>query len=791
MRILSFATALAFFWTVPNEGRAADGLGVARPVVVPQVGVLQKTGTPPLALKRVTAGVEVRGNAATTQLDVQLTVNGKSPAVCDVLIPLPPNAKLLSVRPPADGAVKERAGFERQSGIVAKTTLRRLAVDLNDPAVLEFYGSNIVLLRSLTLSAGDDPVVTVRYRESAKTPGSVGRCLLPRSERLHYGTPWEISASIEPVKPVNALYCPSHPVVTNSTNGTVTAKVQGNATAEPGPFRLFWSSTDTAGIAGMVLAYPPRDGDDGYFLWLLQAPETASRPNPVKREITLVVDRSASMDGKRIREVREAANGVLGKLQPGDSFNIVTFNQGIDAYAKSPVNNTAANVAAAKTFLKNVQPRGGSNIHGALKTSLAQPAANGRLPIVLFFTDGLPTSGSPSEVKIRNLALKENPHRRRIYTVGIGVDLLSPLLNGLSAASGGRSTFVLPNEDVAKKVAPVIDRLQKPVLTDAKVSLQTADGKDAALVGAAASQPSKDARQSFRHVMPSEIPDLFAGDQVVVLGRYRGTGPRSLAVTGNYLGTTRSFRFPFDPKSASTAHAFLRRLWASRRIGQLVESIRQEGAKAPAPYAVRKQTPAPQLAARSKEVLQLTARYGVLTEYTAFLSRGEQSAADQSFAYSQLLKNLDDRAVRSRSGTGSVNQETNSTIQNGQVRLNSRNRFWNARMDCVNVGTVQQIGTLALFRRGNRWVDGRLLIAATSFPSWSLGTRGDLKKSPNAAKTIAFGSPSYWTLLDELSSEGRQGALALGGDLLLLRHGKPLLVTGPKQTPPEDLKARR
>jgi Ca-activated chloride channel homolog len=746
--------------------RGDDAIGIARPVVVPQVGVLQSNGTPSVSLRKVTAKIDVRGTTVTTQLDVHLQVKGKSPELCDVLVPVPPNAELLSVLPRGDGASKERAGFALLSGKAAKDAFRKLAVNLNDASVLEFYGDDVIVAQSLAISGGANSIVQVRYRES--TSGSDG-CRLPRSQRLNYATPWDVSAAIHPQQPVTALYCPSHPVVTQQTDGTLIANVRGNATAEPGPFRLSWTSGGE-GVTGLVLAYPPQNGDDGYFLWLLQAPP-ASFPssslgtsNRIKREITLVIDRSASMEGKRIRQVREVSNRVLGKLQPGDAFNILTYNQTVAACAKAPLTNTAANVATAKTYLKNIQPRGGSNIYDALKTSLAQPAENGRLPIVLFFTDGLPTSGSPSEVKIRNLAQQQNPHHRRIYTVGIGVDLLSPLLNSLAAASGGRAVFILPKEHIAKKLAPTLDRLQNPVFTDVKLDVRTADGKDA--------------RATLRDVMPSRIPDLFAGDQVVVLGRYRGTQPRSLGVSGNFLGATRSFRFPFDPKAASAANTFLPRLWASRRIGQLVETIREEGAKAPAPYTVRVQKPSVQIARQSKEVLELTARYGVLTEYTAFLSAGGKPTAGWGYANYHLLQNFDNRAVRSRSGVASINQETNNTIQNGQVRLNGRNRYWDARMNCVAVGGVQQIGTLALFRRGNRWVDGRLLIPGSAKIPRDFGNSLGTAKP---AATVQFGSPDYWKLLDKLSFERHQGVLALNNDVLLLQNGKPLLVAGPKR----------
>ena len=88
--------------------------------------------------------------------------------------------------------------------------------------------------------------------------------------------------------------------------------------------------------------------------------------------------------------------------------------------------------------------RGGTNIHDALLEALRQPPAEGTLPIVLFMTDGLATVGQTSEAAIRELARKGNPHQRRIFTFGVGVDVNTPLLEKIAYESRATTTFVLP-----------------------------------------------------------------------------------------------------------------------------------------------------------------------------------------------------------------------------------------------------------------------------------------------------------------------------------------------------------
>ena len=176
-------------------------------------------------------------------------------------------------------------------------------------------------------------------------------------------------------------------------------------------------------------------------------------------------------------------------------------------------------------------------------------------------TDGLPTVGQTSEAAIRELARKGNPHQRRIFTFGVGVDVNTPLLEKIAYESRATTTFILPGEDVEVKVAAVSSSAcAGPVLADPELG-----------VGETRT------RRRVRELIPGRIPDVFEGDQIVLLGQYVGEEPLEFTLRGNYRGTPRVFQFRLSLDQATTRNGFVPRLWASRKIGLLVDAIREQG----------------------------------------------------------------------------------------------------------------------------------------------------------------------------------------------------------------------
>ncbi len=527
----------------------------------------------------------------------------------------------------------------------------------------------------------------------------------------------------------------------------MTARIAAEATREPGAFRLSYL-LEQNGVTASLFAYPDPKVGGGYFLMLAGLPaQPPADAAPIRREVTLVLDRSGSMHGEKIKQVREAALQILSGLDKGEAFNVITYNEAVDFFAVKPVVKTDETIGAARKYLEGVTARGGTNIHDALVEALRQKPTDDMLPIVLFLTDGLPTVGQTAESAIRDLAAKANPHKRRVFTFGVGLDVNTALLEKIALDTRATSTFVLPKEDVEVKVASVFKRLSGPILAEPTLAAVTEHGEPVA--------------GRVRDPLPDKLPDLFTGDQLVVLGQYRGEEPLHFVLSGNYLGKTRTFKFTFGVEKATTLNAFVPRLWASRKIGVLIDAIRALGSDDGHGTARRDPATDPKLKELVDEIVRLSKEFGILTEYTAFLAREGTDLSEKAKVLDEVTRNMDERAIRGRIGLGGVNQEYNRQAYRYQTAANARNEYYDENMQRVAVTNVQQVNDRAFFRRGEQWIDGRLV---------------DRDGSKKPDRVIEFGSAEFKALVERLEKEGRAGTVSLKGQILMEVDKEVLLV---------------
>jgi Ca-activated chloride channel family protein len=233
----------------------------------------------------------------------------------------------------------------------------------------------------------------------------------------------------------------------------------------------------------------------------------------------------------------------------------------------------------------NIREGGSTNIDSALKTAVGMVQDSSRPSYVLFLTDGLPTAGETRELTIAENCRSANGRRSRIFCFGVGFDVNARLLDRLSGGNSGTSEYVKPDEDIERHVASFYSKMTRPVLADIRVELAGVD---------------------VNRTYPRDIPDLFEGGQIVLAGRYRQSGRTTIRVTGKVAGGRRSMEFPAElaGSSSGSTYDFVERLWAVRRLGDLIDQIDMQG----------------QNRELVDELVSLSTKYGILTPYTSFLA---------------------------------------------------------------------------------------------------------------------------------------------------------------------------
>lgn len=762
----------------------------------------------PVQLTSVSTQVTITDQVASTTMVLSVHNPGGGQQEAQILVPVPEGATIRSFQ-------LDSLGAEPNARILPRDEARRIydaiVRQTRDPGLLEFVGYSVLKSSVFPVAPGQTQTCRITFEHvlTAETGKSGDRVdyVLPRTDSLApTGVSWSVSVDIRAKRPISTVYSPSHELmVERASESHVTVKTIGSAAAQPGSFRLSYLLQPREGeLSASVLLYPDpeiNDGKGGYFMLLTGLPaRKADEETLLKREVTIVLDRSGSMRGQKMEQAREAVLQVFEGLKPGELFNIIDFSDSISSFADRPVVKNDDTIAKARNYIKNIQPNGGTNIHDALAEALRPAPTEGTLPVVLFLTDGLPTVGQTSEVAIREAARELNTAERRLFTFGVGFDVNAPLLAGLARTTRATSTFVLPDENVEVKVGQVFRRLSGPILSAPRLSAVVKGGE-------VITRP-------IREVQPSAINDQFEGDQMVILGQYLDGSAEKLVIEGNFLGKERRFEFAFDAGKATTRNAFVPRLWASRKIASLIEEIRQSGANGDLP-TVGGASPAKQELV--DEIIRLSTKWGILTEYTAFLALEpgtivaggrvppptdlpvRPSAAPGSTAPSSpppameaaaradamnyalwvevpatsssperarqeaASRVLQRRAQTDRDGKTAINQELNLALMQTQTCENKSNRFWTKDLQAVEVTSVCQVHDQTLFKRGTRWVDARLLDKENEAPE----------------KTIAYGTPEYDAILDDLVAQNRQGILALGGDCYLHWKGQRVLVKAP------------
>ncbi len=282
-------------------------------------------------------------------------------------------------------------------------------------------------------------------------------------------------------------------------------------------------------------------------------------------------------------------------------------------------------MSSAKKWLDGLKPTGGTAIDEALSAALKLRPADrdsvARRPfIVVFLTDGLPTVGISNEDELVKRAL-DRAAGCRIFCFGLGDDVNTHLLDRLSDATRAVSTYVSPDEDLELKLASFYDKVNEPAVTDIRV---TFDGG----AGAGAIQTTQ--------LYPAAMPDLFKGQTLQLFGRYKvldgGNGAASVKLSGLVAGERREFVEDVRFTDRDERNAFIPTMWATRRVGWLLDEMRQHG----------------ESTELKDEIVKLSREHGIVTPYTAYLITEDESRRNVPVTLRGFRRLQEDRAQYDR-----------------------------------------------------------------------------------------------------------------------------------------------
>jgi Ca-activated chloride channel family protein len=535
-------------------------------------------------IRSVDVHASIQDQAAKVRISQVFQNPASVPMEAQVLFPLPMGAAVSALTLLVDG--KEMTGR-----LIGHDEARRIYEDIvrrrRDPALLEYMGQDLFQTSVFPVPPGRESTVQIAYSQLLKKDSGMIGFSLPLGAAKHSARPVEtltVNVSIASTGAIRTIYSPTHqPEISRTDANHATARLTLHDVAEPDDFRVMYSTE--AGPVGLnVLSYKPAN-EDGYFV-LLATPETAARRAPtVPKTAVFLCDRSGSMSGPKIEQAKDALRYLVRQLKPGDTFNLITYDSEVESFRPELQRANPETIRAALTWVDGLNAGGGTNIDGAIRTGLRMLNDASRPNYLFFLTDGQPTTGETQELRIAANAAQENKVHARMFVFGVGFDVNGRLLDRLAREMRGQSVYVRPNENIEVPVSNLYAKVAAPVMTEAAVDIQLEGGTS--------------------RVYPRQTPDLFAGDQLVLVGRYRKGGPATVHLSGQVAGKKEAFTFQANfSGSADESDEFAARLWALRRIGDIIDELDLHG---------RNQE-------LIDELVALSQRHGILTAYTSFLA---------------------------------------------------------------------------------------------------------------------------------------------------------------------------
>ncbi len=538
-----------------------------------------------------------------------------------------------------------------------------------DPALMEYVGYGLFKTSVFPIAIGEERDITVRYTQICD------RHLNHINFTYPFGTQKfsakalrsvSLKARIESSYDIKSIYSPSDEIsVQRQGERKALVKMEKSYVLPTSDFKLVLSAGN-GDVGASLLSYKAEATKPGYFM-LLASPAVDENIKQSAKTVIFVLDRSGSMAGKKMEQSRKALSFVLDNLNEDDLYNIVAYDDRVETFKPELERYNRKSNEEAQYFVQGISAGGGTNIQKALVTAMEMLKDDKRPSYIIFLTDGQPTTGSLNEMDIARDCAGSNKVKARVFAFGVGNDVNARLLDRISSQNNGISEYVQPGEDIEASVGRLYSHISSPVLTDIRISF----GKG-----------------HIQSTYPEVLPDLYKGGQITWVGKYSQTGATTVTITGKQNGVEKTYSFPveFASHTASSTHDYLEKIWASRRIGHLINQIDLHG----------------QNEELVNELVNLSKQYGILTPYTAFLAREDVDLNNLSENIKETRTHL--RELDKVQGEEANMQRAYKADMAMNDKAESENIAVNMSGKKEKVNNVRNVGNVTFYNRNNQWI---------------------------------------------------------------------------------------
>ena len=580
----------------------------------PLVGA-QRPERVPAGVRMTQARLEVRivEGVASTTIHQTWRNDGGGEAEAVWILPLPEGAV-------ADGFTMTMNGVATAGDVLdadqARGVYEGIVRSRRDPGLLEYFGRGCLRARIFPIPAQGEVQVVVGYRQVLPERLGLREWSFPLAASGAGGMAPELlvlDLALASKRPIKNAWSPLPTLqVLQKSDHEVRASFEGSPALLGGKELALYHSLSEKEFGLDLLAHRGAGEEQGTFLMLVSPKREWQEQETLKKSIVFVLDTSGSMEGEKFAQARASLHLFLDSLSPEDQFDVVPFATEAEPFFASRVPATPERIGEAKARVDKLVAAGGTNIEGALTKALASQVADGRVPIVVFLTDGEPTVGMTNKDDILASVKRGNTGGSRVFVLGVGAKLDTHLLDRLAQDHGGARDYVRSAERIDDKVRALFAKLSHPVMTGLELTVD----------GLATTQ-----------VTPARLPDLFAGDRLEILGRYAGDGARAIRLRGVVNGAPREYVYEASfPRESGGEASFVPALWAERRVAGLLDAIRLNGPNAEL----------------VNEVERLGREYRIVTPYTSHL------VVEPGLRVGGLHRGPGDTVPSGRGGPGSV-----------------------------------------------------------------------------------------------------------------------------------------